>query len=609
MKNKRYKKEIIWNREGTPRELHFMLEELGKFYPIRCTKYSNVLFRKRPESSALNPENCNIVEYSTVPEAARGLSYILSGCNPAALQKCSFEKIGVMLDCSRNAAPTVEYLKHWIRRLALFGMDTFYLYLEDMYELEGEPFFGLQRGRYSGAEMREIDRYALNFGIELVPCIQTLGHMEQALRWECYNSISDAKNILLAGEDKTYELIEKMVRFWTDNVTTKRLHIGMDEAGNIGHGHYLKKNGLRPQKDIFIDHLKRVCSICLKYDRQPIIWSDMLFRITSTNGNYYDTNAGFSESHFAKLPENLQMVYWDYYHADEKFCSDMIASHKGCRQLLVSPGIWSWGKPWYGREYTEDNLPPLVRAAQRHGIREIFFTLWNDDGACADLESSWCGIAMAADKAMGGEFLPERFAAICGGDYELSRKLANINDEFSAFGLLWDDPLYGLYWKKRRALDKSYWDKRLTAYEKVLDHLKSAPGKYGAGDLQHLRKLTEFLAEKIRLRQRLETIMRNPNHAQIRTLAAAFRRQAVRAKKLSDSYRKIWLSRFKPFGLEVVQLRLAAQAERNLETARRLNENASECGIGLPELDAPDINCETYPDFTFRGNVSPSVII
>ena len=203
MKNKRDKKEIIWNRDDTPRELHFMLEELGRHYPISCAKTSTVLFKRSSETSAVNPESKNVVEFSTVPEAARGLSYILSGCKPASLQKRSFEKTGAMLDCSRNAAPTVEYLKHWIRRLAMFGMDTFYLYLEDMYELEGEPFFGLQRGRYSAAEIREVDHYALNFGIELVPCIQTLGHMEQALRWECYHKITDAKNILLSGEDKT----------------------------------------------------------------------------------------------------------------------------------------------------------------------------------------------------------------------------------------------------------------------------------------------------------------------------------------------------------------------------------------------------------------------
>ncbi|HCE42747.1 MAG TPA: hypothetical protein DET40_04300 [Lentisphaeria bacterium] len=609
MKNKRYKKEIIWNRDDTPRELHFMLEELGRHYPISCAKVSNVLFRRSSEPSAVNPVSNNVIEFSTVPEAARGLSYILGGCKAAPLQKRSFEKTGAMLDCSRNAVPAVEYLKHWIRRLAMFGMDTFYLYLEDMYELEGEPFFGLQRGRYSAAEIREVDRYALDFGIELIPCIQTLGHMEQALRWECYYKISDAKNILLAGEDKTYDLIEKMVRFWTENVNTRRLHIGMDEAGNIGHGHYLKKNGFRPQKDIFIDHLNRVCSICLKYDRQPIIWSDMLFRITSPTGDYYDHKAGFSEPLFARLPENLQMVYWDYYHSDDKFCSEMIASHKGCRQLLVSPGIWSWGKPWYGREFTENNLPPLVKAARTHGIKEIFFTLWNDDGACGDLESSWCGIAMAADQVMGGESLPERFAAICGGDYELSRRLAGINDEFSAFGLLWDDPLYGLYWKKRRALDKTYWNKRLIAYEKVLQELKSAPPGYGAGDLQHLRRLTEFLAEKICLRQQLETIIENPGKAQMKKLELAFRRQAVRAKGLNASFRKIWLSRFKPFGLEVVQLRLATQAERNLETARRLKEISEGKGVGLLELSGPDLNCETYPDFTFRGNVSPSTII
>lgn len=46
-----------------------------------------------------------------------------------------------------------------------------------------EPYFGAYRGRYSAAEIREMDDYAQKFGVELVPCIQTLAHLHNALKW------------------------------------------------------------------------------------------------------------------------------------------------------------------------------------------------------------------------------------------------------------------------------------------------------------------------------------------------------------------------------------------------------------------------------------------
>ena len=87
------------------------------------------------------------------------------------------DSIGVMLDCSRNAVLKVPTVKKYIRLLACMGYDTLMLYTEDTYEIDGEPYFGYLRGRYSKSEIREIDSYARIFGIELVPCIQTLAHM------------------------------------------------------------------------------------------------------------------------------------------------------------------------------------------------------------------------------------------------------------------------------------------------------------------------------------------------------------------------------------------------------------------------------------------------
>ena len=75
----------------------------------------------------------------------------------------------------------VPAVKKLIRKLALLGYSELQLYTEDTYEVEGEPYFGYLRGRYSRAELREIDAYAKLFGIELVPCIQTLAHLRLSL--------------------------------------------------------------------------------------------------------------------------------------------------------------------------------------------------------------------------------------------------------------------------------------------------------------------------------------------------------------------------------------------------------------------------------------------
>ena len=77
--------------------------------------------------------------------------------NLALEQTSVFEGNGLMLDCSRNAVPTLATVKDMIRQLALMGHNTLMLYTEDTYELEDEPYFGYMRGRYTREELRELD--------------------------------------------------------------------------------------------------------------------------------------------------------------------------------------------------------------------------------------------------------------------------------------------------------------------------------------------------------------------------------------------------------------------------------------------------------------------
>ena len=87
----------------------------------------------------------------------------------------------------------------------------------------------------------QMDKYAAMFGIELVPCIQTLAHLECVLRWQEYADVRDIDNILLVDEPKTYELIRDMFCQMAKSLHSRRINIGMDEAHMLGLGKHLER--------------------------------------------------------------------------------------------------------------------------------------------------------------------------------------------------------------------------------------------------------------------------------------------------------------------------------------------------------------------------------
>ena len=126
-----------------------------------------------------------------------------------------------MLDCSRNAVFTVEKVKFLIKTLAKLGMNVLMLYTEDTYEVEGQPYFGAYRGKYTKDEIKELDAYASMFGVELVPCIQTLAHLHNALKWPRMDKIRDSADILQPEKEETYQFIEKLL----SSVTVSYTHL------------------------------------------------------------------------------------------------------------------------------------------------------------------------------------------------------------------------------------------------------------------------------------------------------------------------------------------------------------------------------------------------
>jgi hypothetical protein len=114
-----------------------------------------------------------------------------------------------MLDLSFNGPISIEGIKEYMRYMAAMGYNQLQLYLEDMYEMpEKYKHFGYMRGRYSTEELKEIDDYGYDLGIEVIPSIQTLGHMSHYLRWREAAPYRETAAILKPGDEQVDELID-----------------------------------------------------------------------------------------------------------------------------------------------------------------------------------------------------------------------------------------------------------------------------------------------------------------------------------------------------------------------------------------------------------------
>jgi len=476
------------------------------------------------------------------------------------VERRRMSKISVMIDTSRNAVMKVNTIKKFIRYAALFGFNALMLYTEDTFEVEDEPYFGYMRGSYTKDEISELDSYAQIFGIEMIPCIQTLAHLQRILRYESYSKIKDTSSVLLCDNNATYDFIEKMISNAIEPYSSKQIHIGMDEAMDLGRGAYLDKFGYSPAAELMKNHLQKVVKITKSLNLEPMMWSDMFFRAASPERKYFAPSINIPPEISKTVPENIKLVYWDYFHTKSSDYERMIKEHLklSAQPPVIAPGLHTWNRFWPAYSYAMPRIESALNAGLQYNLQETILTIWGDDGTECDFNAAIPLMKFATDIIFTGksnlELTDKSIKKITGYSFATWRLGEGIdlvpgNETVDNIGkmLLWEDPLTGLCQKQKRnqALNKYY--------SKLKESIQNK------SERDHLT-IPWCLCDVLELKADLPEMLKNAYKNKDKRVLGIIRNiiipeLIIKISNLEYEHRLAWHASNKPFGWDVLQRR------------------------------------------------------
>lgn len=202
----------------------------------------------------------------------------------------------------------ISYLESLLPLLKKYGVTGLLMEYEDMFPYEGKLVNLSAEYCYSKPELKNFITKATNSGFEIIPLIQTFGHLEYALKLAEFKHLREVPQFpdsicpsKLESKQFLEDMTTQIINFHTAISPLKYIHIGCDEVFHLNQCHQCKKRIL-PNKDLFVQHIKSVAEVVktLSAETTVLIWDDMLRDI------------GPREWRNIQVFNNVHPVCWDY---------------------------------------------------------------------------------------------------------------------------------------------------------------------------------------------------------------------------------------------------------------------------------------------------------
>ncbi|RKT31622.1 glycosyl hydrolase family 20 [Microbacterium sp. AG1240] len=347
---------------------------------------------------------------------ARGLRYALATLDQARSHPSwsagvldvadhpDFAVRGYMLDVSRDRVPTRETLLRYLQLAERARLNHFELYIEHTFAFEGHDVVWQDASPLTHDDLRWFDGECVARGIDFVPSVNCLGHMERWLRHEAYSDRSETpEGYLWANEHRAAATLQPtrenadfvltLLREIAQTTSSGKINIGADEPFELGLGASAEIVADRGRGEVYFEYVRYLLDELTGDGFQVEFWADIFAEHPELMG---------------RVPQRAVPVVWQYDgpvlseavldNADEELRAkwesiafDMEATRNGARgrakaliesgePFWLAPGTSTW-QSFVGRvDNAVDNLIDVAQTGLDTGARGYLNTQWGDHG-------------------------------------------------------------------------------------------------------------------------------------------------------------------------------------------------------------------------------------
>lgn len=308
---------------------------------------------------------------------------------------------GFMLDVSRCRVPTMESLAREVRLLSKLKLNHFQLYTEHTFAYRDHESVWRDASPITHEEVRRLDGWCAEFGIELAANQNCFGHLTPWLVHQPYAELAETHGeyefygIRRSGpfslcpiDAGSLEFVTGLLDELVPCFRSTLVNIGCDETADVGQGRSRESVARLGKAAVYGDFVSDVAAHVIARGRRPMFWADIALSYPEV---------------FDRLPAELISLVWGY-EEDSPFgaCCELLRSRG--RSFWLCPGLSGW-RSFAGRTSERiGNLSAAAQAIQAFGADGWMATEWGDLGhrqvgavtrrALADAASfAWCGEA------------------------------------------------------------------------------------------------------------------------------------------------------------------------------------------------------------------------
>jgi hypothetical protein len=516
-----------------------------------------------------------------------GLRYAVSTLNQLVrgrhLPACSvddapdFELRGLMLDVSRGKVPTPDALCEIIDLCVRLKLNVLMLYTEHTFRFRRHPEIGADASPFDAETMRALAAYAAAHHVDLIPSLQTLGHMQHVLSLRRYAHLAETERgwTLTPVDPGSADLLADLLAEYLPNFRSRWFNANCDEPFDLGQGRSAARNDRLGPGGVFLEHVERVREIARALSKRTMIWSDVVHA---------------QPRRIPQLDRELVLLDWGY-EADHDVDRVKVFAEHGI-PFMACPGTSSWNALFPRVDVSLANIAAYADAGRRHGALGLLTTDWGDHGHYNLQGNSWFAYAFTAEQAWSGHadpgdfdraFSRELFGDASGETARLYRALGALHDagfppvaNASPLQLLYFDdvgPALATRHARVGALRRTF-----ARLERLRVRLGDARERFGA-DARTYDELV-FAADAATLaarkglvgcaylgwRKRPASLDARGRRKLARVMTELAKEQAALLRRL----RRLWLARSRPSNFEIVKRRYDVSLRGLRHAARAL---------------------------------------